>query len=1118
MALAVATDSASAQSDPMVLQREAVVDALLKRPAPTPDWREHLSKRKQVQRAKPAADASIDQLKDYWRVAPEAEIPDEASAMRLLEACEAAPNEISALLPRLPLDVPEAQDRLKRLHDRLVAERRRENASEVELIRDALMTHSHYFRDELIRRVFFPGDIGEDRFVEATEALIRLDRAGAKQLFTKDAASDDLLHRVLSLSSLLQQFAAEAEAQTRAAWQNELKRIVADSKSERQTRRFALLAVMSAASAENEQWFLNLFRDPTLSSLDDTADRSTLLGDVVATKPDHWIPRVAALVGSKHTPTHTNAVYALIQFYNEKSRADALRPLLPWIENPHWTQDAKRLRGRLCLLQSLVRVDLPEAVPGLLKAAETAREEELEAIAEALAHYRARQGIQALKRGLAGEKDFFLQRPIARAILKLDGFSAKELLEALKWYASKMSTARGRKELAYESRFDSTNKIDYRVSVGKEVVDAGLSDDAIAKAVLDETAGLAASNPAAADLLRQFVAQWQTPNSIKATAEHLRSGESSAPWVQQLVEARAKVSDSLLQVHDLKGAAAGVQAGVTGDPALVQTILSGNDQQALRALLAVARLARADLAIPEVAKFLQAPEKSVVQAAELYLEANDSAPAREALWAHFKDQARILGAPDFGDWAGGIHGSELRAQNLVNSKDGPREILALLGNDSFLLIYLDRIKLLVDDGNGRSQEREVSVGELAGLRKWLEEEQVDDLKMFDTNTADGVQYEYLHLSRAGGRRVYMNNPPGTNAAPRVEFGGQPPGPDPQIYGELTARFNALNDARLKVSYPALGPMLGVRVVHPREQGEITGIAVKNGKPAASIRNPQKYTVEWHFLTADGLADDFMEEETAPDDPEWSDLERAVILEEGPLKGSRLALDRFGEKREGGLWAVQKNKKPELIARGNFSRPVVCPGGEWIVVAKTANHDSWGAPNGIVRINLHSKRMFPVDLPSADNFDPLAWIAGHQRVLLYRQRDDPRYLPEREKPDPGAGPEKPEFYLLDPANSEPKQIVGEFRPLQRLEGHQLQATGRPNEFWAVIIEKEDDPKLTSLLGRYDTLQFRFTETLRFPGMWFHSWDVRVDEPAGAIWIAVNGDLLRLSLPSNSQLSK
>lgn len=1127
MALAVAAGSASAQPDPKMLQQEAVIDALLKQPAPLSDWREHLNKRKQVPRPKPPADAPIDELMDYWRGAPDTEIPDEASRMRLLEACEAAPNEISSLLPRLPLDLPEAQSRLKRVYDRLVAERGRDDASEAELIRDALMTHSQYFRDELIRRVFFPDDIGEDRFVEATAAFIRLDREGARKLFLKEAASNELLRRVLALSNLLQQFAAEADAQTRTAWQKELKRIVADSKSERQARRFALLAVMSAASAQDEQWFLNLFRDPTLSSLDNIADRSTLLGDVVATKPDYWIPKVAALVGNKQAWVHTNAVYALIQFQLEKARADALRPLLPWLENPRWVQDTDKLNGRLRLLESLDRVDLPEAVPGLLKAAETGREYELEGIAGALAHYHARPGIEPLKRGLAREKDFFLQQKIAREILKLDGFSPDELVEALKLYALKMSTPAGQKDLEYESRRLSSNKIDYRVSVGKVVADAGLSDDAVAKAVLEGAASLVVANPAAAELLRQFVAKWQTPTAIKAVAERLRSGELTAPWVQQLVEARATVSDSLVQIRNLEGAALGVQAGVTGNSALVQTILSGNDQLALRALLAVARLGRIELPIAPVEKFLTASDKHLAKAAELYLEANDSAPAREALWAHSKNQARVLGYPHSSGavWKGDIYRSEDEARALVLASGGPQEIYALLSEGTWggrgqalLLRYEDRAILRRNQGNGRFQERELTLKEMDSLKEWTEREQIDDLPPFDTGTADGVQYEYLHLTRTGGRRVYMNNPPGANAAPRVEFGNQPPGPDPAIYGELTTRLESLSKPAMKVSYPALEKIPGYRIVHGNEQGEINSIGMKNAKSAVSVRNHHNDSLEWHVLTADGLSDDFTKEVAPSENSEPSRSDKAVSLEEGPLKGSVLVPDWSGHKRDDGLWAVTKNKKRELIAPGVFSRPVVCPGGEWIVVAKTPNYDSWSSPNGVVRIDLRSKKMFPVNLPPADNFDPLAWIDAHQRVLLYRQRDDPRYFGPSYELKPDAGPEKSEFYLLDVPTGDHKRIEGEFRPLQRLEGHSLQSTGNPNEFWAVILENEDDPKPTSVLGRYDTLQFRFTETQRLPGMWFHSWDVRVDEPAGAIWIAVNGDLLRLSLPSNSPPSK
>lgn len=663
--------------------------------------------------------------------------------------------------------------------------------------------------------------------------------------------------------------------------------------------------------------------------------------------------------------------------------------------------------------------------------------------------------------------------------------------------------------------------------MGRELSRTKLSNDQLSIAVLAEARRLEGTNAKAADILRQVVAPWQTASATKEIADRLHAGELTAEWVQQLVEARTKLSVPLAQVRDLKRAALGVQAGVTGEAALIQAVIAGDDSVATRALLAVARLSRVELPIPPVKELLTSSDKHLAKAAELYLEANDSAPAREALWSHSKNQARVLGYPHSSGevWQGGIYRSEADARDLVLASGGPQEIYALLSEGTWggrgqaiLLRYEDRVILRRNEGNGRFQERELALREMDSLKEWLEREQIDDLPPFDTGTADGVQYEYLHLTRTGGRRVYMNNPPGANAAPRVEFGGQQQGPDPAIYGELTTRLESLSKPAMKVSYSALEKLPGYRIVHANDQGEINSVGIKSAKPAVSVRNSHTKSLEWHVLTADGLSDDFTEEIAPPEGSEPMAPGKAVSLEEGPLKGTILVADWSGQKRDDGLWAVTKNKKRELIARGVFSRPVVCPGGEWIVVAKTPNYDSWSSPNGVVRIDLRSKKMFAVNLPPADNFDPLAWIAAHQRVLLYRQRDDPRYFGPSYELKPDAGPVTPEFYLLDVPTGDHERIEGEFRPLQRLEGHSLQPTRKPNEYWAVILENLDDPRPTAVLGRYDTQQFRFTETLRLPAMWFHSWDVLVDEPAGIIWIAVNGDLLRLSLPSNSPSNK
>lgn len=1105
---------------------EAVIDALLKTPAPAPDWREHLRKRKETPSRKPPPDAAVLELVNYWRTAPETEIPNDATRARLLEACEAAPGEITLLLSRLALDSPEVQERLKKLYDRLISGHAPGAASQALMVRHALMTHGNYFRDELVRRVFFPDDVSEPDIREATSALLRLDRAGAKQLFLKESTSSDLMHRVLALSNLHEHFAAETHPPTSAHWLDELKRIAADSKSKREPRRLALLCVMAEKNSVDDRWFLNLFHDRSLSEVAEynVEGRSpTLLGDVVAARPDYWIPKVVPLVASKNTEVHANAVFVLIQFQIENARADALRPLLPWLENPRWAPERKGFLGRLRLIQSLDRVDLPEAVPSLLKVAETASEYELAGVAEALAHYNAREAGEPLKRALKREKEDYHRRTITRALLKLGALSIAEMVEALKYFAEKKSTPEGQKEVETADDFSSKTPLDPRVSMGRELSRCELSDDKLSAELSAEGDRLAVTNPAAADILRQFVAQWQTPNALRSITDGLRAGELTAEWVKQLIEARTNLSAPLAQVRDLKGAALGVQAGVTGEAALIQAVIAGDDSVATRVLLAVARLSRVEISIPPVAGLLSSPDKHLAKAAELYLEANDSVPSREALWSHSKNQARILGYPHSSGevWQGDINRSEAEARDLVLASEGPREIYALLSEGTWggrgqalLLRYEDRVILRRNDGNGRFQEREVAATEMDSLKEWIDREQIDDLPPFDTGTADGVQYEYLHISRAGGRRVYMNNPPGANAAPRVEFGGQPPGPDPAIYGELTTRLESLSKPAMKVSYPALEKLPGYRVVHANEQGEIESIDTKNAKPAVSVRNSHTKSLEWHVLTADGMSDDFTEKKAPPEGSEAMASEKAVSLEEGPLKGAILVANSSGQKRGDALWAVTKDKKRHLIARGVFSRPVVCPGGEWVVVAKTPNYESWATPNGVVRINLRSKRMFQVNLPSADNFDPLAWIAAHQRVLLYRQRDDPRHFRPSNDLKPDAGPENPEFYLIDPGTGEHTRVNGEFRPLQRLEGHSLQPTDKPNEYWAVILENVDEPRPTAVLGRYDAQQFRFTETLRFPNIWFHSWNCFVDAANHQVWLAVNGDLVRLSLPGKA----
>lgn len=133
------------------------------------------------------------------------------------------------------------------------------------------------------------------------------------------------------------------------------------------------------------------------------------------------VPRIIPLLKSHDNAVRATVAECLVSFQLEHARRDALAPLLPWIADPKWTSTSDAY-GRLRLLQSLDRVELPESVPYLRKAVRSDRAYELAAIAEALGHYEVRDAAPSLKEAGIREGDPYHRRAIVRALLKLDGF------------------------------------------------------------------------------------------------------------------------------------------------------------------------------------------------------------------------------------------------------------------------------------------------------------------------------------------------------------------------------------------------------------------------------------------------------------------------------------------------------------------------------------------------------------------------------------------------------------------------------------------------------------------------------------------------------------------------
>ena len=1091
---------------------EEFIEELLSYKAPPRDWSQYLKAHPRILE-RPPATADAVTLLNYWRYAPEDSSPDREMQSRLLEIVERDPASAGALLRWLPTDDVKIHDRLKQVEEGQSREKTPEAESIAAELRDWLMLHSRYFRDELKREVLWPDDVAGASAAAAMAAFVKLDPVGARSFFLEQAKSAEAKDRAIAWGGLMTHFSSQATAETQDEWRAELKALTTDSKADLSARRIALLAVMREPWDGRDSWFLNLFDDPTLAVFQQDSGRSmTILGELVFINPDYWIPKISPFVRSTG-PRRTNTAYGLIWFPSDEARADAVRPLLPWIAKRDWAPDSEKVNGRLRVLQSLDQVDLPESVPALLEAAETATGYELAAIADDLAHYHARQAIPVLKKALAREREEYQRRHVVESLHGLGGFSPEEIVEALRAYAIMIATEAGENEVRAAEEILPKKTLTPRQSIGDQFARMEITDPVIIEQIGQAARELRSTNPAAANTLRRIQARCASGQAIDLVAEQLRAEDFIAAWARELLDKKGSLGATLPALQGLRGPALGLQTALLRDPARILQVLTGDDRLAKLALVASARLAGVALPIAQIEPLLTSADATASRAAQLYLEANDSPEARAVVWRRVSPKPVILGSrpdTDPGHFTFGPLGkTEKELVQSIQQPHGPNEVMALLSEgywggrgQSVLYHFPDRFVLRADDGNGRWRERAVPAAEANALAAWLEEQRIDDLPPYDEGAFDGIQYEYFRASATTARRVFMNNPPGAPMGlASVHPGVEEDRPDPWIYSELTQRFLALSQPPMEVSYPSLKEIAGYRVIHPSEKGAIIGFALRKGILCAALRAGREEEAEWHPLDERGLASDFSKDAPPENDPTINpyETEKGVLLTEGPFAGKRLQAEWAGENRANGLWLLARNEQPVLVAPGIFSRPVVCPGGQWIVVAKTPDNEMWNVPNRVFRINLSSPKLFPVDIPAADNFDPVAWVAPRQRVLLHRAQDAEQSV---------AGSEASEFFLLDPFTGAHEKVSGEFHPVYDDAQHALQPTGSPNEFWAILNDEIGERRF-SILGRYNLEQFRFRRVLTFPEVSLQSKDVWVDERN--IWVTLNGDLLRFQMP-------
>src|SRR5262249_45539621 len=134
----------------------------------------------------------------------------------------------------------------------------------------------------------------------------------------------------------------------------------------------------------------------------------------------------------------------------------------------------------------------------------------------------------------------------------------------------------------------------------------------------------------------------------------------------------------------------------------------------------------------------------------------------------------------------------------------------------------------------------------------------------------------------------------------------------------------------------------------------------------------------------------------------------------------------------------------------------------------------------------------------DQFDSVAYVAAHNKVLLRRASDE-----ENKSGDP----KEPEFYLLDVATGRTRKVTGEFEPLLQEGRRSLQPAGRPFEYWAAIPDRENN---RTRVGRYNSRDFSFQTALDIQQLTFDSFSMWVDEKEAKLFVVYQEQLLRLPL--------
>jgi hypothetical protein len=1076
------------------------------------------------ERKPPADDAPIKELTDYWSDygRSNAAAPSDKVRRRLIEAVEDHPE----LIHRLSSFLPRATDTYDRLY-KLFAESSPDDRGWAFPLRSWLQSNSEYFRDELIAEA--RREIAGERLpAYQLRKLAEIDWEAAKPLVEPLASSGSAQIASVALSLLYERAQQEGDSSQVEKYRALLKAIVVTRRVPVEARHFALSSLAKADWDGQQDWIVSLFADPSLGGLTgdseskDASDKksekaepesypeeSTLvLSALLGWNSEKWAPVISGLVGHNLRAVHQSAVRCLAEYLDfqedDERRKEVARKLAPWLTDPDWAGAS----GRSGYIRSLVFRQEPELTPGLIWVLEHDEDEENRATAaEALTNRRDPRAVPALRRALEVYKDERRRENIVIALAMSGGFSDDEMAEAIEAYAGMVVTQAGEEEIDQAMRGESEKPLSLKISIGRILNNSDKihATEELAVRLIERAKSLRASRPAVARLILRRIEDEPLRAAEINMVERIGAGwidlDALKLALQNHRSLRKSAGDELYRLIEQGGYAAGVAAAVLDDEREQRETLAGADTKAQLALLAGARYLRGKLPVELAGKLLNSTNRALAKAAESYLEVEDSAEARKLVLARRRGEAYILGdiTPLANDpYFKSVREWEEAMRDEIKSDAGLEAIYAMAqpgSPDTFKAVVIrvrgGTAEISLHDVEGRREVRHLTGSEFEELKIFTSRQEVEDLgPANDVGGSGSAKYEYLRLTKDGGRRIVLERP---RRAPK----------EPTLHEELSGLFYRLSKSGEYVTrYTIEDKIPGVEILlSDRKQeakmvcGEGREIRVLLGEKQSGYgRSVDGTTLEWREFSS-GAAGKVTDEPSACRLLSWIPVSINTKHYSGvslPTRsGNALIYVMYGE--DSGVWKLAPGAEPVKIVSGVYRNPVVTPDGKWMV-AQTPLET--GGASKLIRHNLQTGKEFPVTITDNGNHPPITYIAAIGKVLL------------GQGPLPGVGVPGSINYLLAPETGSIQQVKGDFRPLGQIFGRELQPAGNPGEFWAAI---HDSQKSATDIGRYDSRNFIFTPVVNLPGLRLNNSDFWVDATAGKIWFTYQGQLLRIPLP-------